>query len=227
LAKPWWASTSTTFQRLTASLIVVGSSQPLRLGVLAFQGDVREHILVLERLGAVVTKVRRPEELASIDGLVIPGGESSVMDKLVRLFGMYEPLRAAIAAGLPVFGTCAGLIMLSDEILDAMDDQKTLGGLNVSVRRNAFGTQIDSFETSISMPAVTPEPIPATFIRAPIVERVGANVTVLGQLDDGRIVAVEQGNLLGISFHPEVNGDPRVHEYFLRRVAASRSRQES
>jgi 5'-phosphate synthase pdxT subunit len=206
---------------------VVGNNRTLRIGVLAFQGDVREHILVLERLGADVIKVRRPEELATIDGLVIPGGESSVMDKLVRLFGMYEPLRVAIAAGLPVFGTCAGLIMLSDRILDAIDDQKTLGGLDVDVRRNAFGTQVDSFETSLRMPAVTDAPIGATFIRAPIVERVGDGVTVLASLDDGRIVAVEQGNLLGISFHPEVNGDTRVHEYFLGRVAASLSSQES
>ncbi len=206
---------------------MVGNTQPLRIGVLAFQGDVREHILVLERLGAEVIKVRRPEELASIDGLVIPGGESSVMDKLVRLFGMYEPLTAAIAAGLPVLGTCAGLIMLSNNILDAMDDQKSLGGLDVDVRRNAFGTQIDSFETNLSMPVVTKDPIAATFIRAPIVERVGAGVTVLARLDDGRIVAVEEGNLLGISFHPEVNGDTRIHEYFLGRVAASRELQES
>jgi len=216
-----------TFPRLTASLIVVGNTRTLRIGVLAFQGDVREHILVLERLGVDVVKVRRPEELASIDGLVIPGGESSVMDKLVRLFGMFEPLRTAIDGGLPVFGTCAGLIMLSDKILDAMDDQKTLGGLDVDVRRNAFGTQIDSFETSLVMPAVTMDPIPATFIRAPIVERVGSTVSVLARLDDGRIVAVEQGNLLGISFHPEVNGDTRVHEYFLGRVAASLELQES
>ena len=206
---------------------MVGNTSHLRIGVLAFQGDVREHILVLERLGAEVIKVRRPEELAAIDGLVIPGGESSVMDKLVRLFGMYEPLKAAVAAGLPVFGTCAGLIMLSNNILDAMDDQKTLGGLDVDVRRNAFGTQIDSFETNLSMPEVSSESISATFIRAPIVERVGPDVTVLASLDDGRIVAVEQGNLLGISFHPEVNGDTRVHEYFLRRVAASMSTQES
>ena len=216
-----------TFPRLTASLIVVGNTRTLRIGVLAFQGDVREHILVLESLGVDVVKVRRPEELASIDGLIIPGGESSVMDKLVRLFGLFEPLRVAIAGGLPVFGTCAGLIMLSDNILDAMDDQKTLGGLDVDVRRNAFGTQIDSFETQLSMPAVTKDLIPATFIRAPIVERVGADVSVLARLDDGRVVAVEQGNLLGISFHPEVNGDSRVHEYFVGRVAASLQLQES
>jgi 5'-phosphate synthase pdxT subunit len=207
--------------------IVVGNSRPLRIGVLAFQGDVREHILVLERLGAEVIKVRRPEELATIDGLIIPGGESSVMDKLVRLFSMHEPLRHAIAGGLPVFGTCAGLIMLSDNILDAMVDQKTLGGFDIDVRRNAFGTQIDSFETSLSMPGISTEPVSATFIRAPIVERAGPGVSVLGRLDDGRIIAVEQGNLLGISFHPEVNGDTRIHEYFLGRVAASLRTQES
>lgn len=202
---------------------MVGDKAPLRIGVLAFQGDVREHILVLERLGAEVFKVRRPADLLAVDGLVIPGGESSVMDKLVRLFDMFEPLKAAIAGGLPVFGTCAGLIMLSDHILDAMDDQKTLGGLDIDVRRNAFGTQIDSFETDLSMPVITKDPVAATFIRAPIVERVGPDVKVLARLEDGRIVAVEQGNLLGISFHPEVNGDTRVHEYFLARVAASLS----
>ncbi|GAB2819618.1 pyridoxal 5'-phosphate synthase glutaminase subunit PdxT [Alpinimonas psychrophila] len=216
---------SMTFRHPTASLIVVG--KPLRIGVLAFQGDVREHIVVLERLGAEVIKVRRPEELGSVDGLVIPGGESSVMDKLVRLFGLYEPLKAAIAAGLPVFGTCAGLIMLSRTVLDAMDDQKTLGGLDVDVRRNAFGTQVDSFETNLSIPEITSGKISATFIRAPIVERVGPDVKVLARLEDGRIVAVEQGNLLGISFHPEVNGDTRVHEYFLGRVATSLQPQES
>lgn len=170
---------------------MVGNKAPLRIGVLAFQGDVREHILVLERLGAEVFKVRRPADLLAVDGLVIPGGESSVMDKLVRLFDMFEPLKAAIAGGLPVFGTCAGLIMLSDHILDAMDDQKTLGGLDIDVRRNAFGTQIDSFETDLSMPVITKDPVAATFIRAPIVERVGPDVKVLARLEDGRIVAVE------------------------------------
>lgn len=210
---------SQTFLLHTASQIVAGSFHHLRIGVLAFQGDVREHIQVLEELGAQVSKVRRPEELAAVDALVIPGGESSVMDKLVRLFGMQQPLRDAIAAGLPVFGTCAGLIMMADHIVDAIAEQESLGGLHVDVRRNAFGTQIDSFEVNLEMPGVTSEPVPATFIRAPIVERVGEGVRVISSLPDGRIVAVEQGNLLGISFHPEVNGDTRVHEYFLGRVA--------
>lgn len=212
---------SQTFLHLTASQNVAGNFQHLRIGVLAFQGDVREHILVLEELGAQVVKVRRPDELASVDALVIPGGESSVMDKLVRMFGMQKPLRDAIATGLPVFGTCAGLIMMADHIVDAIAEQESLGGLHVDVRRNAFGTQIDSFEVDLDMPGVTAEPIPATFIRAPIVERVGEGVRVISQLEDGRIVAVEQGYLLGISFHPEVNGDTRVHEYFLGRVAQS------
>jgi 5'-phosphate synthase pdxT subunit len=212
---------SLTFLHHTASLIVAGNFNHLRIGVLAFQGDVREHIHVLEELGAQVVKVRRPDELATVDALVIPGGESSVMDKLVRLFGMQQPLREAIASGLPVFGTCAGLIMMADHIVDAIAEQESLGGLHVDVLRNAFGTQIDSFEVDLEMAGVTEELVPATFIRAPIVERVGEGVRVISQLDDGRIVAVEQGYLLGISFHPEVNGDSRVHEYFLGRVAQS------
>lgn len=199
-------------------LNVAGSNSELVVGVLSFQGDVREHLLVLEELGVTAVKVRRPEELASLNGLIIPGGESSVMDKLIRMFGMQQPLRSAISEGLPVFGTCAGLIMLSDNILDAIDEQESLGGLNVDVRRNAFGAQVDSFETDLQIPEISEEGIPATFIRAPIVERVGENVRVLARIPDGRIVAVEQENLLGISFHPEVNGDTRIHEYFLRRV---------
>jgi 5'-phosphate synthase pdxT subunit len=206
------------FLHLTALPSAAGRSSAMRIGVLAFQGDVREHLAILEELGVEAVKVRRPDELASVDGLIIPGGESSVMDKLTRLFGMAEPLKEAIADGLPVFGTCAGLIMLSDTVLDAMHDQKSLGGLDVVVRRNAFGTQVDSFEVDLDMPAISNQPIPATFIRAPIVESLGRGVRILASVRDGRIVAVEQGNIIGISFHPEVNGDSRIHEYFLRRV---------
>lgn len=202
---------------------MAGNNSPVRIGVLAFQGDVREHLAVLEALGVEYVKVRRPEELALVDGLIIPGGESSVMDKLTRLFGMAEPLKKAISSGLPVFGTCAGLIMLSDTVLDALDDQQSLGGLDVVVRRNAFGTQIDSFEVDLDMPAVCADPVPATFIRAPVVEKVGVGVSVLARVSDGRIVAVQQGNLLGISFHPEVNGDSRIHEHFLELVRQYRS----
>ncbi|WP_349864582.1 pyridoxal 5'-phosphate synthase glutaminase subunit PdxT [Leifsonia sp. WHRI 6310E] len=189
-----------------------------RVGVLALQGDFREHIAVLRGLGADAVPVRRPEELAAIDGLVIPGGESSVMDKLSRAFGLADPLREAIAGGLPVYGTCAGLIMLADTIVDGIAGQQSLGGLDVAVRRNAFGSQVDSFETDLDIPAIGGEPMHAVFIRAPIVESVGERATALARVADGRVVAVEQGNLLGTSFHPEMTGDTRFHEYFLRKL---------
>jgi 5'-phosphate synthase pdxT subunit len=165
--------------------------------------------------------VRRPEELEQISGLVIPGGESSVMDKLSRAFGLAQPLRDAIRAGLPVYGTCAGLIMLADRVLDAISGQESLGGLNIAVRRNAFGSQLDSFETDLDIPALGEEPMHAVFIRAPVVEDVGEGVTALATLADGRVVAVEQDNLLGTSFHPEMTGDTRFHEYFLGMVRAA------
>lgn len=188
------------------------------MGVLALQGDFREHIAVLRGLGADAVPVRRDTELNDVAGLVIPGGESSVMDKLARTFGLARPLKAAIAAGLPVYGTCAGLIMLADTILDAIRGQESLGGLDVAVRRNAFGSQLESFETDLDIPAVGDKPMHAVFIRAPIVESVGPAATPLATLADGRVVAVEQGNLIGTSFHPEMTGDTRFHEYFLRRV---------
>ncbi len=184
------------------------------VGVLALQGDFREHIAVFTDLGIAARPVRRAEELDEIDGLVIPGGESSVMDKLSRTFGLAEPLKAAIADGLPVYGTCAGLIMLSDTVLDAIEGQQSLGGLDVAVRRNAFGNQLDSFETNLDIPELGAPPVHAAFIRAPIVESVGESVKVLSALDDGRVVAVEQGNLLGTSFHPEITGETRFHSYF-------------
>ncbi len=196
-------------------------STPLPVGVLALQGDVREHVAVLTALGADVTRVRRPEELARVRGFVIPGGESSVMDKLARQFGMAEPLRAAVKAGLPVYGTCAGLIMLADTVLDAISGQETIGGLDIVVRRNAFGSQVDSFEADLKVPALGEPPVHAVFIRAPVVERLGAGVTSLAQLDDGRVVAVEQGPILGTAFHPEISGETRFHERFLSRVAAA------
>jgi 5'-phosphate synthase pdxT subunit len=190
-----------------------------RVGVLALQGDFREHIAVLKSLGADAVGVRRPAELAEVDGLVIPGGESSVMDKLSRLFGLAGPLKLAIASGLPVWGTCAGLIMLADTVLDGIEGQQSLGGLDIAVRRNAFGSQLDSFETDLDVPAVGEPALHAVFIRAPIVESASEAVTTLASLSDGRIVAVEQGNLLGTSFHPEMTGDTRFHEYFLSKVS--------
>ena len=176
---------------------------------------------MLNGLGVDAHPVRRASELEEIDGLVIPGGESSVMDKLSRLFGLAEPLKAAIASGLPVYGTCAGLIMLADTVLDSISGQQSLGGFDVAVRRNAFGSQVDSFETDLEIPVLGNVPVHAVFIRAPVVESVGDGVDVLSRLDDGRIVAVRQGNLLGTSFHPEVTGETRFHEYFLDMVRAA------
>lgn len=191
-----------------------------RVGVLALQGDFREHARVLASLGADVSLVRRPEELGAVEGLVIPGGESSVIDKLSRTFGLAGPLREAIAGGLPVYGTCAGLIMLADTLLDAIEGQQSLGGLDVVVRRNAFGSQNQSFETELEVPVFGVVPVRAVFIRGPVVESVGPAATPLARLADGRVVAVEQGNLLGTSFHPEITGEHRFHEYFLSKVRA-------
>lgn len=194
-----------------------------RVGVLALQGDVREHVALLSELGADAVTVRRPEDLQSVSGLIIPGGESSVMDKLSRLFGLADPLKSAIADGMPVYGTCAGLIMLADRISDGIRGQQTLGGLDVSVQRNAFGSQLESFETELDVPTLGTEPVHAVFIRAPIVTDVGANATPLATLADGRVVAVEQGNVMGTSFHPEMTGERRFHRYFLDKVQTAAS----
>lgn len=190
--------------------------------MLALQGDFREHLAVFHAIGADAVPLRRASELAEVDGLVIPGGESSVMDKLSRIFGLRDPLRDAIAAGLPVYGTCAGLIMLSTNILDGIEGQESLGGIDIDVRRNAFGSQTDSFEVDLDIPVIGDPPLHAVFIRAPVVERLGESVTALATLDDGRVVAVEQGNLLGTSFHPEMTEDHRFHTYFLEKVRLAR-----
>ncbi|MHA7986580.1 pyridoxal 5'-phosphate synthase glutaminase subunit PdxT [Rathayibacter sp. CAU 1779] len=192
-----------------------------RVGVLALQGDFREHARVLASLGARVSLVRRPEDLDAVAGLVIPGGESSVMDKLARTFGVFQPLRDRIAGGMPVYGTCAGLIMLADRIEDGIAGQQTLGGLDITVRRNAFGSQNQSFETDLDVPALGEPPVHAVFIRGPVVDAVGRHASPLATLSDGRVVAVEQGNLIGTSFHPEITGEHRFHEYFLAKVAAT------
>ena len=193
----------------------------MTVGVLALQGDFREHAAVLRSLGADVELVRRPEELARVNGLVIPGGESSVMDKLSRAFGLAEPLTDAVQAGLPVYGTCAGLIMLADTVRGGIVGQQSIGGLDIAVRRNAFGSQTASFETDLDIPALGDKPVHAVFIRAPIVETVGHRARALATLADGRCVAVEQGNLLGTSFHPEMTGEYRFHEYFLRMITSA------
>lgn len=196
------------------------SARP-RIGVLALQGDFREHIASLTELGADVVPLRRPEEIDALDGVVIPGGESSVMDKLSRAFGVAEPLSAAIRGGLPTYGTCAGMIMLSSRIAAGIPGQQTLDVLDTTVRRNAFGSQNDSFETDIPMPALGDAPVHAVFIRAPVVERHGAGVQVLGALADGQVVAVQQGNVLASAFHPEVAGEDRFHRRFLAMVRSA------
>jgi 5'-phosphate synthase pdxT subunit len=190
------------------------SRSALTIGVLAVQGDVREHVRVLTSLGAQAHGIRRPTELTELDGLVIPGGESTTMDKLVRAFDLFEPLRALIAGGLPVYGSCAGMIMLADRIAEGRPDQQTLGGLDITVRRNAFGRQVDSFEEDIEFVGLDGGPVRAVFIRAPWVEDAGDGVDVLARAA-GKIVAVRQGALLATSFHPEVTGDTRVHELFV------------
>ena len=183
------------------------------VGVLALQGDVIDHCRVLEAVGARPRTIRRPEELLGLDGIVLPGGESSTIDRLARRFGLREPLVEALADGLPAFGSCAGMIMLADEIVDGLGDQQTFGGLDVTVRRNAFGRQVDSFETDLDMSGID-EQVHAVFIRAPWVERVGDGVEVLARAAD-HAVAVRQGALLATSFHPEATGDTRVHALFV------------
>ncbi|MBW8486527.1 pyridoxal 5'-phosphate synthase glutaminase subunit PdxT [Actinomadura sp. PM05-2] len=188
------------------------------IGVLALQGDVREHLRALESAGARTLTVRRPEELERADGLVIPGGESTTMGKLARAFDLLDPLRKRVEGGLPVYGSCAGMIMLADRIEDGIAGQETVGGIDMTVRRNAFGRQVDSFESTVRLAGMGDTPFDAVFIRAPWVESVGAGVQVLGRAESGpdadRIVAVRQGRLLATAFHPELTGDFRVHHYF-------------
>jgi pyridoxal 5'-phosphate synthase pdxT subunit len=192
------------------------------IGVLALQGDVREHLTALERVGAAGRAVRREAELDGLHGIVLPGGESTTMDKLMRAFGLRDPLRAALGAGLPAYGSCAGMILLADRVLDGPPDQETLGGIDMTVRRNAFGRQVASFEGDVEMTGVAGGPLHGVFIRAPWVEDVGPAVEVLARVEEGeaagRIVAVRQGSLLATSFHPEMTGDGRVHELFVRIV---------
>ena len=189
----------------------------MRVGVFALQGDVREHLQILSRLGAETSEIRDAKALEEIDGLVIPGGESTTMSKLIDIFQLRSPLQDFVASGKPVFGTCAGMIMLATEVLDAGSGQRGLGAMDIAVRRNAFGTQLDSFETELTFAGKTTQ---VAFIRAPIVEVIGEGVEVLSTLEDGRIVGVRQGNLLATSFHPELTGDTTVHNYFLGMISS-------
>jgi 5'-phosphate synthase pdxT subunit len=199
------------------------------IGVLALQGDVREHVRALSSCGASAHPVRRPAELDDVDALVIPGGESTTISKLSVEFGLADPIRKRIADGMPAYGSCAGMIMLAAEVLDGRPDQQSFGAIDMTVRRNAFGRQVDSFEAPVPLAGVAGEPFHAVFIRAPWVERVGPDVEVLGRVPtgsavpagpapDGRIVAVRQGNLLATAFHPELAGDLRVHRLFVELV---------
>ena len=193
------------------------STADLRVGVLALQGDVREHLRALRAAGAEAVEVRRPAELAGVDGLVLPGGESTTIGRLLRIFELLEPLRDAVADGLPVYGSCAGMILLARDVLDGRPDQPLIGGLDVVVRRNAFGRQVDSFEADLDVTGVTGPPVHAVFIRAPWVEKAGDAVTVLARVGE-HPVAVRQGHLLATSFHPELTGDTRMHELFVEMV---------
>ncbi len=201
------------------------------IGVLAVQGDVREHVTALRSVGAAPRPVRRPGELVGLDGIVLPGGESTTISTLLDVFELYEPLREALAQGLPAYGSCAGMIMLASRILDTRPDARHLDALDITVRRNAFGRQTESFETDLAFTGVTDQPgaapLRGVFIRAPWVEEAGPGVTVLATVPpgaavdtsaDGRIVAVAQGPVVATSFHPEVTGDLRVHQYFVDRV---------
>ena len=196
------------------------------IGVLALQGDVAEHLSHLEAVGARAVPVRRRSELDAVDGLVLPGGESTAMSRLMDVHEMYEPVAERISDGMPVYGSCAGMILLADRILDGAAGQQTLGGLDVTVRRNAFGRQVASFEADVTVDGVDGGPVRAVFIRAPWVEEVGAGVEVLSSvaLPTGgeAVVAVRQGNLLATSFHPEVTNDARVHALFVRMVEHAR-----
>jgi pyridoxal 5'-phosphate synthase pdxT subunit len=192
------------------------------VGVLALQGDVREHLAALTAAGVRAVTVRRPAELAAVDGLVIPGGESTTMSKLAVAFGLLAPLRDRVRSGMPAYGSCAGMIMLADKILDGRDDQETVGGIDMTVRRNAFGRQNESFEAAVALTGVEGGPVDGVFIRAPWVESVGAGVEVLATLPAGPVVAVRQGNLLATSFHPELTGDHRVHRLFADLVKSPR-----
>jgi len=189
-----------------------------RVGILALQGDVAEHVAMLRQADAEPVMVKRPEQLDQVDGLVIPGGESTTIGKLLRRFDLLDPIQQRARSSFPVYGTCAGMILLADQIEDAGQDQPSIGGMDITVQRNAFGRQVDSFEADLDLPALGREPFHGVFIRAPLIKRVGQEVDVLAELDDGRVVAARQGNLLVSSFHPELTDDARLHRYFVAMV---------
>ena len=200
---------------------MVGKRAP-RVGVLALQGGFREHEAAMADVGATVIRVREESDLDDLEGLLIPGGESTTISLLAQRSGLFDPIRTLVSDGIPVYGSCAGMIMLSDRVLDGREDRPSFGGIDIAVRRNAFGRQVASFEADVVMPVIPGDPFPAVFIRAPWVEETTDSVEVLARVADpgspGRIVAVRQGRLLATSFHPELTPDRRVHQYFLQIV---------
>src|SRR5437667_8753757 len=199
------------------------SQKKLHIGVLALQGDFEAHLKMLAELGVEGKAVRLPKHLDELDGIIIPGGESTTIGKLMVLYGLQEPLQQKIREGVPIWGTCAGLILLARETDNALADQPLVASMHIRVRRNAFGSQRESFETDLSVPVLGEAPFHAFFIRGPAIESVGPEVEVLATLDDGTIVAAREGTLLGTAFHPEVAGDPRFHQYFHRIVRSVKS----
>ena len=189
----------------------------MKVGVLSLQGDVREHARSLIDCGVLASLVRRPSELDAVDALVIPGGESTTISKLARIFHIFDPIQERIKDGMPVYGSCAGMILLANQVEDAIVGQESFGGLDVTVRRNAFGRQVDSFETDLTFKGITNPPIRAVFIRAPWVEKVGEGVEILAEVN-GHPVAVRSDHLFATSFHPELTGDNRIHKFFIEEV---------
>jgi 5'-phosphate synthase pdxT subunit len=190
-----------------------------RIGVLALQGAWRRHARALEAVGAEPVPVRRAEDLTGLRGLVLPGGESTTISMLLESSGLFEPLAQVVGAGLPTFGTCAGMILLATDIADGRPDQRALGAIDLGVRRNGFGRQVDSFETHLDVQGLAGEPFPAVFIRAPVVERTGATVDVLATVDGGAVLC-RQGPVVVAAFHPELSADTRLHHWFVHEVAA-------
>jgi pyridoxal 5'-phosphate synthase pdxT subunit len=195
-----------------------GPDHPVRIGVLALQGDYAEHIAVLRQIGVEAVAVRLPPDLEQVAGLIIPGGESTTMRQLIDRWGLRAPVLDLVDKGVPILGTCAGMILLANDISDG--DQPVFPLLDMAVKRNAFGRQLESFEADVSVPVLGDRPVHAVFIRAPVVEKIGADVDVLAQLDDGRVVAVRQGNVIATAFHPELAGETRFHRLLATMAAA-------
>ncbi len=192
----------------------------MRIGVLALQGAFREHMVTLEALGASTVAVRQPEQLGDLNGLIIPGGESTAISKLMTTYGFYDPIRQQHSAGMAVWGTCAGAILIATQVLDALPDQEPIGIMDIGVRRNAYGRQVDSFEADLEFKHLPGDDYRGVFIRAPWIETLGEDVEALAS-HDGHVVAARQGDMLATAFHPELTGDPRVHRFFLDEIVAS------